>query len=482
MNTRASQKHFDWVAEHDAKARRVQQGFHQQIGALMASRVQAGSTVLEWGCGKGDLLASLRPARGLGIDLSSKMVAQAKARHTGPGLEFRQGDIFAEIIPEPFDHIILDYLLGYVDDIQECLQRLLKSAHPRTRLHITSLNSAWLPGLRLGEKMGWATKQPPSNWLSMQDIVNLLELAGWEPVATSSEQLYPWQTPVMASLFNRYLVRLPGLRQLGASLFITARPRMALGRAWNYSCSVIVPARNEQGNIRPALDRIPTLGKETEVIFIEGHSSDQTWDTIQIEAANYSGPHKIKFAQQPGKGKWDAVRKGFSMASGDVLVIQDGDLTAPPEDLPKFFEAICEGSCEFANGSRLVYPMESKAMRFLNLLGNKFFAVTLSYILGQPVKDSLCGTKMLRREDYIRLLQRIEEFGDFDPFGDFNLLFGSSLLQLKIRDIPIRYKDRTYGDTNISRFSHGWVLLRMAWFGLWNIKFRRLRPPSGSSV
>jgi glycosyltransferase involved in cell wall biosynthesis len=271
---------------------------------------------------------------------------------------------------------------------------------------------------------------------------------------------------------------MPLMRHFGLSLSITARPRRCLAKRSEASCSVIVPARNEAGNIRAALERIPSLGKETEVIFIEGNSVDDTWERIKKETASYTGNHKIKYAKQTGKGKWDAVRLGFEMATGDILVIQDGDLTAPPEDLPKFFEAICDGHCEFANGSRLVYPMESKAMRFLNLLGNKFFAATLSFVLGQNIKDSLSGTKMIARKDYNRLLKRIEEFGDFDPFGyfnpfgDFNLLFGSSLLQLKIRDIPVLYKDRSYGDTHISRFSHGWILLKMSWFGLRKIRLQ----------
>jgi glycosyltransferase involved in cell wall biosynthesis len=239
---------------------------------------------------------------------------------------------------------------------------------------------------------------------------------------------------------------------------------------------VIVPARNEAGNVRAALERIPVLGRRTEVIFVEGHSKDDTWATIQRECAAYRGPHAVRFIQQRGKGKWDAVHAGFAIARGDVLVIQDADLTAPPEELPKFFAAITSGTAEFANGSRLVYPMEDRAMRFLNLLGNKFFALSLSFVLGQAVKDSLCGTKMLLRSDYERVLRRIAPFGNFDPFGDFNLLFGSALLDLRIRDVPVRYKDRTYGETNISRFRHGALLFRMTWFGLWRLRCYRSVP------
>jgi glycosyltransferase involved in cell wall biosynthesis len=265
---------------------------------------------------------------------------------------------------------------------------------------------------------------------------------------------------------------LPLIRQFGVTVWLTARPREACPVTGEISCSVIVPARNESGNIRAALERIPALGNRTEVILVEGHSRDDTWAVIQREVAAYRGPHVVRALQQPGKGKWDAVRAGFGLARGDVLVIQDADLTAPPEDLAKFYEALISGRAEFVNGSRLVYPMEKRAMRFLNLLGNKFFATALSYVLGQKVKDSLCGTKMLLRSDYHRLLERITVLGDFDPFGDFNLLFGASLLDLRIRDLPVRYKDRTYGATNISRFSHGWLLMKMTWFGLTHLRFR----------
>lgn len=477
LSTASLVSHFDWVAGNDARARRAQRGFHEQLQGYFRHHVPKGERVLELGCGKGDLLGALAPRRGLGIDFSPAMITAAKARHGGAAnLEFRvaeAGDALPE--GETFDHIVMDYITGYLPDIQRVLTSLQGVAHARTRLHLTSLNTLWSWPLRWGQALGLVMPQPPSAWLADRDLINLLELAGWEVVRWEHQQLFPWAVPGLDGLFNRCLVRLPGLRHLGATICLVARPRRGPETTGaGLSCSVIVPARNESGNIRAALERIPVLGAGTEVVFVEGHSKDDTWEVIQREVAAYSGPLKLRMLRQPGKGKWDAVHAGFAVATGDVLVIQDGDLTAPPEDLPKFFDAIMSGAAEFANGSRLVYPMESRAMRFLNLLGNKFFAAALSFVLGQPVKDSLCGTKMLLRADYERVLRRIAPFGDFDPFGDFNLLFGSALLDLRIRDVPVRYKDRTYGDTNISRFRHGWILLRMTWFGLWNLRcFRR---------
>lgn len=468
--------HFDWVAENDGRSRRRQKGFREQTLAYLRFHIPEGAKVLEWGCGPGDLLAGLKPSRGLGIDLSPAMVARANARHAADELEFRQGDLHEIAVDEKFDAIVLDYLPGYLKDIHECIANLKAACHARTRIYILSLNHVWKPALEVGKLLGWVTRQPhDTNWINQDDLSNILELNGFEVVGQSTEQLLPFQLPLISDILNGFLVRLPGLRNFGMSESIIARPLVKPDINGEISCSVVVPARNESGNIRAALERIPVLGKQTEVIFVEGNSTDDTWDVIQREVASYEGPHKLKYLQQPGKGKWDAVYAGFDVAEGDVLVIQDGDLTAPPEDLPKFYDAIAEGRCEFANGCRLVYPMESEAMRFLNLLGNKFFAISLSFVLGQNLKDSLCGTKMLLRSDYERLLNRIEVLGDFDPFGDFNLLFGSAMMDLRIRDVLVRYRDRQYGETNISRFRHGFILLRMTWFGLRKVKFFRLR-------
>lgn len=388
-------EHFNWVADNSAKARRRQRAFHAQLAVAHQAAIPGGARVLEVGCGTGDLLAALRPSHGVGIDLSPRMIERARAAH-GDRRELVFDVAVAEAIAweETYDHIVLNYLTGYLTDIQAVLARLHEGAEPRTRLHLTSLNTPWNFVLRLGVKFGWVMPQPTSNWLSEADLINLLELAGWEVIKRETQQLLPVHVPLLSVLCNRFLVRLPLLRHLGATIWLTARPRREVALDETPGCSVIVPARNEAGNIRAALERIPTLGRGTEVVFVEGHSRDDTWEVIQREIAAYAGPHEVRALRQPGKGKWDAVRAGFAVARGQVLVIQDGDLTAPPEDLPKFYEALRSGAAEFVNGSRLVYPMEKRAMRFLNLLGNKFFALALSYVLRQPVKDSLCGTKM----------------------------------------------------------------------------------------
>jgi len=234
--------------------------------------------------------------------------------------------------------------------------------------------------------------------------------------------------------------------------------------------SVVVAARNEEGHIDELMARIPEMGRGTEIVFVEGNSTDDTWGAIELAIAGHP-QRNCKLLKQPGKGKGDAVRTGFDAATGDILMILDADITVPPEDLPRFYEVLASGRGEFANGVRLVYPMQDDAMRFANIIGNKFFSWAFSWLLGQPIRDTLCGTKVLWAKDYRRLSENRAYFGDFDPFGDFDLLFGAAKLNLKIMEVPIRYRARRYGETNIQRWRHGLLLLRMVLFAARRIKF-----------
>ena len=348
-----------------------------------------------------------------------------------------------------------------------------KVCHEQTRIIISYYNYLWEPILKSGETLGLKKKSLQQSWLSHYDIENLLEQSDFDPYKQNQRTLIPFNIPILSWFSNKYLAKLPGFRHLCLNQFVFARPYFHDNSNVEnkYSTTIVIPARNEAGNIENAILRMPKFGKHQEIIFVEGNSTDNTWEVIQQVAEKYKDSYDIKICQQPGKGKGDAVRKGYSIATGDILMILDADLTVPPEDLPKFYYAIASGKAEFINGSRLVYPMEDNAMRFLNTLGNKFFSMVFTWMLEQPIKDSLCGTKVMFREDYVRLVANRKFFGEFDPFGDFDLLFGAFKLNLKIIDLPIRYRERVYGDTNISRFKHGLILLRMCWFAAGKVKF-----------
>jgi len=428
--------------------------------------VPPGQRVLEVGCSLGDLLAAVKPARGVGVDFSSKMIGLARQRQ--PQFAFHIADAAEFSSPEQFDYILLSDLVNDLPDVQAVLEKLRALSHPRTRLVANFFNNLWRPVLQLGAKVGLKSPMPLPNWLSAADMKNLLHLAGWEVVKTDTRILWPLGTPLVGWLFNRWLA--PLLPPFCLTVFIVARPKPQVALQTQYRCSVVIPARNEAGNIEAAVERTPEMGLGTEIILIEGHSKDNTWDEIQRAVRKYP-QRNIKTLKQRSKGKGGAVREAFTIASGEILFILDADLTMPPEELPKFYEAARSGTAEFVNGVRLVYPMEEQAMQFLNMIANKLFGLAFSWLLGQQLKDTLCGTKVLFRADYERIAANRSYFGDFDPFGDFDLIFGAAKLNLRLIDLPIRYRARTYGSTNIHRWSHGWLLLRMVLFAARRLKF-----------
>jgi len=441
--------------------------YHKTLTQLFRFLIPDGSTVLEVGSGIGDLLASLKPSRGLGIDISKAMFDEAHKKY--PRLEWRVEDAENLALGERFDYVVASDLVGFLDDIERAFYGFGVASHERTRLVVTYYNYLWEPILRLAEFLHLKARQPLQNWMSQKDIENMLTLAGFEVIKSGNKMIFPIYIPIISAFLNVIVANLPLVSRLGVIQYIVARPRPEMRR--DYSVSIIVPARNERGNIENAILRTPIFGTYQEIIFIEGHSHDGTPEEIRRVADKYAGTRNIRYATQPGKGKGDAVRLGFDMAKGDILMILDADLTMPPEDLPKFYRAIASGRGEFINGSRLVYQLEDESMRFLNTLGNKFFSIMFSWLLGQRLKDTLCGTKVLFKSDYEKIADGRKYFGDFDPFGDFDLLFGAAKLNLKIVEMPIRYQARTYGTTQIQRWRHGWLLLKMTFFAMRKIKF-----------
>ncbi len=369
------------------------------------------------------------------------------------------------------DYVVLSDVLGYAYDIEDVLHDSWKVLKPNGRIVITQYSELWEPILRLASKLGLRAPSIEQNWLSRVDLNNSVTLAGFEIVKSGSKMLFPKYVPLVSYFFNKILVNIWPFSRLGVFRYVVARKVTRDIPVRQPSISIIVPARNEAGTIEKIANELPELGSFTEIIFIEGHSRDNTFAEIERVVRNYRGHKRLSYAIQEGKGKGDAVRKGFDMATGDILAIYDADMTVPPEEMVKFYRALAENRADFINGSRLVYPMEKQSMRLLNFFGNKFFSFAFTYIIGQPIRDTLCGTKVLWKKEYEAVKANREFFGDFDPFGDFDLLFGAVKLNMKIIDMPVHYKDRIYGATNISRWSHGWLLLKMTWFAIRKLKF-----------
>lgn len=480
--------HFNSIASQRDYWRKKNAYYYSEIEKLMKFLVPDGKKVIEIGSGTGDLLNSVKPGTGVGVDFSYEMVRIAKEKY--PHLKFRVDDAEELKENEKYDYIIMSDLMGELTDVWQAFRELRKVTNEDSRVIITYYNYLWEPLIRLAERLRLKMPQDYQNWLSLYDIENILALNGYEVVKKGYRLLVPVNIPLLSNFINRYIAILPFLKNLCMVQYIVAKD-IPHANISDYNVSVIIPCRNEKGNIEGAVERLPDMGKHTELIFVDGNSTDGTVEKIESMIEKYRGNKDIKLIHQipkdpkeeglksdlvtpPNKmlklGKGDAVRKGFDAAKGDILMILDSDLTVPPEDLPKFYYAMAEGRGEFINGTRLVYQMEEQAMRTLNLLGNKFFSRLFTWLLEQRIKDTLCGTKVLFKKDYENIKEGRAYFGDFDPFGDFDLMFGAAKLNLKIVEVPIRYRRRTYGEIKIERFKHGLILLRMSF-----IAFKKLK-------
>lgn len=461
--TRDRRHFFDASAEEYGRPGAVKKYYTKQLRKLIMFNIPKGHTVLEIGCGVGDLLASLEAERAVGIDFSEKMISLAQERH--PDLELHLANAENLELKEKFDFILLSNLIGELVDIQRVLEKLPELCHERTRVIITHYNYLWGPLVKAAEKLGIKPRQREQNWLQIEDLSNLIELTGMETVKRGRSLIVPFPIPIISDIINDYLAPLPLINRFCVNEWLVGRTKIQKSHP-PCKVSVIVACKDEKGNIEEIFRTVPKMGTGTELIFVDGHSEDGTFEEIErcIGELATLNPEldgaKVFVQKETGKG--EAVRMGFDAASGDVLMILDADITVRPEDLPKFYDALVQGYGEFINGSRLVYPMEDEAMRFLNMLANHFFGWTFSWLLDQRLTDTLCGTKVLFKRDYEAIKNGRSFFGDFDPFGDFDLLFGAAKLNLKIREIPIRYRNREYGDIKISRFRHGLLLLKMS--------------------
>ena len=450
-------------------------GFYSEDIKIMKEYVPEESRVLEVGCGTGHLLAALKPSVGVGIDISKGMIKEAKKRYSN--IKFIEADIEDEsslnIIGETFDYIIISDTIGYLSDIETTLNYFHKFSNADTRFIVAYYSPFWEPILNIAAKFKIKMPELQKVLLSENDIASLLNSSGFETVNKQKKILFPFKALGLGRFINRFIACLPVFSYFCLRSYVICRSMKAAALDLPKSASVIIPCRNEKGNIRNALERLPIFTKDIEIIFVEGHSKDGTWEEVKeviVDKSFIKKGFKMSAIQQKGIGKADAVFEAFSIATKDVLIILDGDLTVPPEDIPKFWKKISQGEAEYINGSRLVYPMENEAMRFLNYIANKMFSLLFTWLLGQRYTDTLCGTKVIRKRHFDKACIRNKDLGHFDPFGDFFIIFGAARLNLKMIEVPIRYRAREYGETQISRFSHGFLLIKMVIFAFFKLK------------
>jgi len=456
----ARRRHQESVAPQRSKWIRANQYFYGRIQRLLRFIVEPNQRVLELRCETGDSLACTKPAYGVGVEISQAMVSCAQADH--PELHFLQCDPEELDLNETFDYILFDHIFDTVD-ILRAFERIRVHCHADTQVIVINYNQFWQPLLELATKLGLRSRFVEPNWVSENDIRGFLRLAGFRPVRKHRLMLFPKYIPLLSSFVNDFLARLPGLRRLCLMQVMVARPLVPPRQESDVVVSVVVPCRNEAENIQAAVERIPQMGGHTEILFCDDKSTDGTADAVRRMQQLY--PEKnIRLLDGPGICKAENVWTGFRAARGDVLMILDADLTVMPEELPSFLHALLRGHGGFINGSRLVYPMQQMAMKFANIVGNKFFSLVFSFLLDQRIKDTLCGTKVLWRKDWLRLAPYLGTWGIQDLWGDYELLFGASKLHLDIVEVPVHYQERIHGVTKMTKvFSNGWRMLRICW-------------------
>jgi len=454
-------RHFNHFAKLDEKFKKKNHYYYDYIKHFLDQYVPNGSRVVDVGCGTGELLYHTEPAYGLGIDISERMVQYAVKKF--PHLQFRVMDVEQVQSGETFDHVLMIDVIDHLQDIWDVLNGVENLVHEGTVICITTLNPLWQPIFHIAEALKLKMPEGPHNFVQMEDVINLLEIFDYTIVKKQMQFLVPKKIPILSEFLNRIAPHIPGLNRLCSLQTIVARKGLTSPER-EYTCSVVVPCHNEEGNVEACAQTIPQMGKGTEVIFVNDGSTDGTLDKITELANQY--PHVRVVSYPVNQGKGYAVRKGFEQANGDILMIFDADLTVPPEDLHEFYYPFAHEKAQFVNGSRLVYPLEDDAMRAVNLWGNQFFGMLVSWLIGQRLTDTLCGTKAFFRKDYERMSFRLDKWGDFD------YLFATRDLNLKLVEIPIHYKRRQAGASKMRTFQHGLLLAKVCFWGFLQITLK----------
>jgi len=454
-------EHFDEIALDYDKWKNKNAYYYQNVISFVKQNVRPQSMVLEIGCGTGEVLASVKPLRGVGIDISPEMIKIASDKF--PQYEFFATPIEDFQTEEKFDYIIMVDLIDHVYDIMEVFKSIYKLCHPRTKIVLTTINPWWDPIFAISEKIGAKMPEGPHNFIEKRNITKILELQNFSVNYSGYLLLFPKYIPLVSYLANTLGVRIWGLNKFSCVQYMVIQPTVENNIDLGLGCSVIIPCHNEEGNIEEAVRRIPKMGKETEIIVVNDGSQDKTAaiaENLEMELENV---RLIDYS--PNRGKGYAIRQGVDAATQDVVMILDADLSVTPEELPRFFEPLNKGICQFVNGSRMVYPMEKQAMRTLNLFGNKIFGLLMTFLTGQNLSDTLCGTKAFLREDF-----QYYQLG-IDKWGDYDLLFGAAKLGNKILEVPVHYKERASGESKMKSLRHGCHLLTAFFKGFRHLVF-----------
>ncbi len=355
--------------------------------------------------------------------------------------------------------IILTDLFEVSTDILELLSMVNKLLGKDGIIVICSINQKWNRILNLFERLNLKDGNQKRLFINSTIVLNIAKVTGLEFVTQRNKQIFPFRMLGLGSLINNILEILFFPFSFGIRIYSILNQQEKFNEEKKYSKSIIIPAKNEEKNLKPLLNQIPELEEDHEIILAIGDSEDKTYEVAKEIKEARCWPFEVKVIKQTGKGKANAVWEAVEEASKEVIIILDADISVNPETIVQFNSVIDTGKASFVNGTRLIYGMESGAMRIVNNLGNRIFQYIVSIIIGQKITDSLCGTKVFFRKDFNKIKLWKELVQMKDPFGDFDMIFTAGYFGLKILEIPVRYQARVYGVTQIKRFRDGYKLI-----------------------
>lgn len=354
-----------------------------------------------------------------------------------------------------FELIILSDVIEVYDDLHVLFESINELLTENGVLLITSINTKWKIPLKLLEILNLKEKTKQFSHIHNKKFENIAAGVGFELISSKTRQFLPFKLFKIGNIFNKILEIIFFNFRLGIKSYILFRKN---NKFFNQMTkSIIIPAKNEEGNLKKLVDRIPkTLN--TELIFSIGESKDKTLE-IALEIQQNNKDFNIKVFEQSKNGKANAVWEAVEKSNGEIIAILDSDISVDPEELVNFYEIIENNYADFVNGTRLIYEMEKGSMRFINRFGNRMFQYLIGKIINEPITDSLCGTKVFKKSLLKNIFWWQKTYKLNDPFGDFDLLFSASYSGAKILEYPIHYRARTYGNTQISRFRDGYKLI-----------------------
>ena len=352
------------------------------------------------------------------------------------------------------------------------LLSLSKIIRDDTKIIIISRNLVWMIFIKLLKSL-FSFSPKKNNFLPYSYLDNLFSICNLEVIRNEKIITLPIYIPFFTNLINR-IFRLPLL-----NIFCLSNITILKKKDQNFSnnkdlrVSFIIPCKNEENNIKTFENEIKNSNQSNEYLFGDDNSMDKTIDEIDKLSKKLNNNKILKY-NGPGVCKSENVYKGIELSSGDIIVVYDADLTVDFKDVEFSIDILKNTNADFINCTRMIYPQKDGAMKFSNFIGNSIFANLFSLLFRKKITDTLCGTKIFFKKDWVKIKKNITGLGVKDLWGDFDLLIGAYKNNLKITEVPVTYHERKEDNTKMtSVFLNGIRMLSIVLVAFYKLRLKK---------